>query len=710
MGKLATNLLTIGAAVGFSLTGVGSIIAGGLVSTLGGSFAAAAVASTVVGGIQIGLTMAALSSAASLLGLGPSAPKSETRETAIKTERPPRVSAYGESKMFGAYILYETASDGSAVDVFAIHDGEIDTIIGFYLNDFPVALTGNTVNAGADGRYSNGAVSLYWTDGTAPGAGIPAISALVPQWQGRGDGVVLLGMIARSVKADDFIKVYPNNVPVASMAARWQRCPDPWAMDPTDETGWTWTENVIRHLMHYRMVREGIDFQTKIAPSLVWWRAAASICDEPVPLKSGGWEPRWRSAISHKHTEPHANVISALLSACDGWIATAPDGSYRVYAGKYYVPTVTIGEDQIIAFDWDGVGVDDDQAVNEITCAYVSKIHAYSTVDTDPWTDEIDIANRGAVLTDGLDPQVPSHGQVRRLAKRKMIRQNALHRGTVTTNVAGRSVIGERYIRLRLIEAGTVWFDGPAEILSLTRNLATGGVTFSWVAADPNIDAWNPATEEGSPAPNGERVAPEPLDAPVITDVAVEIVEGETSARARLTITGPDRADLTWFARWRVSTDVGWNEQQYGDDDPGAGVLIVTPLLPINVNIDLAAAYSVGDGRLSPWSAVETVSTSTLALAPGPVTDVFASGGDGGATLSWRNPTSSNLAYVRVYRATSDAFSAATNISGDIAAPLGALGEYSDMVVAGTYWYWLVTVSAADVEGSPVLAGEVIVT
>jgi len=562
--------------------------------------------------------------------LGHTAPKPESTESSIKTPRPPRVSAYGRRRLFGmGYWLYETATDGTAVDVQPVHDGEMTFAVQFYLHDDAVTLTGNVVNQLPDKRYG-GSVRLYWTDGSTPGAGLPPISSKIPSWGGRGDGVVMLGMTAAAVKDKDFLERYPNGAPVASIVADWQPCPDPSAEDPTDPSGWTYTENAFRHLLHYMLVREGVDYQTKIAPYIDYWIAAAAVCDEDVPLNGGGTEKRWRSCLAHKHTDPHKQVKSALLAACDGWMSTGPNGAYIVYAGKFVEPTVSIGPDEIAGFEWEGVGVDDDKAINELICVYVSSAHDYNSVDATPWTNEDDISARGQVLSDTLDPQVPSHGQVRRLAKRRMARALAKNRGTITTTVAGRVVRGQRYINLRIEEAGAVFFDGVAEITALTRNLASGGVTFSWAEADPNIDAWNPATEEGEPAATGARVAPEALDPPVI-DSATVTAGSEELPTLTLEVTGPDRTDLTWFAHWRVAGASTWGgDLEFPDTDPGSGVTLVTDIVPTGETIELQVAYQIGDGRVSPWSDTEEVDTT------GPVQAELILVDKGGCTISGR--------------------------------------------------------------------------
>ena len=596
----------MGKVVGAILQVVGTVVFMAIGNAIGGPPGAAI-------GTAIGTQIGGL-----LGGLFISPPKPEQGAVSIKKSRPERVSMYGEGRLYGAQILFENA-DGKAVDVFAVHDGQLTQVVQFYLNDDRVNVAGDgdvTVAGDSDGRYTvdgESKIRLYWTNGSNPGAAIPAIVSILPGvWTNnhRGDGVVQLAQIARPVKSEDFLETFPNGAPVPSMAAKWQKCPDLHAADPTDESGWTWTENVVRQLAHYMLVREGVDYATKIAPAIAMWRDAQDVCDEPVTLKAGGTEARYRSCLAHKHTDSHGTVKAGLLSLCDGWMATRSDGAYAIYAGKFETPTVSIGSEHIVSYDWQGVGVDDDSAVNEIVCSYVSKAHDYNSVETDAWRDEDDISDRGNILSDTLDLQTPSWGQVRRLAKRKMSRTNALYRGTITTNIKGRIARGQRYINLKLEEAGSTFFDGVAEITAVTRNMATGGITFSWVAANPNIDDWNPATEEGEPAALGDRVALAPLGAPSIN--SAEAVAYDYGAQIAIDVAGPDRDDLTWYTRWKISADSTWSEQQTTDTDAGTPVALITPVVPANASIDVAVAYGVGDGRISDWSATETVDTTGI--------------------------------------------------------------------------------------------------
>ncbi|MBO9380460.1 hypothetical protein GG804_27225 [Sphingomonas histidinilytica] len=650
MGKTLGTIAVIAGAAALAVVSFGTAAA--FAALPGVATAGATAAAGVITAIGVTATTVALQSTAGLIGLGPKAPKPDTSETAKRVTIPERVAAYGRSKLFGYYILFETSEGydagfstvgaGTAVDVYAIHEGPIDAIEQYYLGDDLVTLVGNTVQEGEDGRYKDGKVKIYATLGESPGTHLAAVESLIPAWDDshRGDGVVIVAATFDAVKAKNFQETYPTGLPPeAGIVARWQKCFD-WrapGQSVTDPSTWVWTENAVLQTAHYKLTREkakkdaGAVFPSGpalqaawdryFAPTLAYWTAAADDADSAIPLKAGGNEPRYRSCVAHKLTSPHKEVIASLTACFDGWLAPRADGALVVFSGRYYEPTVSIGPDEILSFTVT-TGIDDETEFNEYAVSYVSADHQFSTVDTTPWQDTAAIEAAGAIKSTGLANQVPSHGQARRLAKRTMMRARAPKRGTITTNNAGLAVRGERFVDVHLEEAGTVFYSGPVEIVRLTRNLLFG-VTFDWVLADPSVDDWDPETEEGDPAPVGESVTPSALLPPVITSATVdhtgigeteggEVTPGEAASGARIRIeaTGPVREDMTWYARWRVGTSGSWSEREYNDLDPMLGVTILTEFVPIAPDINVQVSYSIGDGRNSPWSDVEVVDTT----------------------------------------------------------------------------------------------------
>jgi len=651
----------------------------------------------------------------------PKGPKPDQQERSIKTALPPRVSAYGTVRLYGAYILYETNEDGYACDAWAYHDGEVNAILHHYLGDKKVTLNGSNYVIGQDHEFGkDDDVILIGTRlGLANETHFSELSARLPGiWTSshRGDGVVTGCMISRPVKAKNYNDVYPMGGPDAyplSLVIEAQKVFD-WrdpGQDPYDPDTWTYSDNAALCTAHYYMVRAYKDWDTHFAPTIDFWTAAADDCDVAMDLKGGGTEPRYRVALAHKHTDAHKVTIGNLLAAWDGFVAPRSDGALVPWSGRYVEPDTDdmIGADEIVSYSWDYGIVDEDQ-FNEIAISYLSADHDYTTVDATSWIDLDAVSEAGELKTTTLENAVPSHAQARRLAKRLMSKVMAPNRGSVTTNARGRKIRGKRFIPLHIEEAGAVFFSGTAEIVRLRRNLSTGGVTFDWVKADPNIDAWDPETEEGEPAPVGTRVALAPLVTPEISDSAAVLSSDGSNALILIDVDVPDRDDLTWYGRWKQATDSVWNEQEYTDIDASALVTLLIGLVPSNASIDVAAAYQVGDGRVSDWSEAVTVSTATASLAPVPNTAFTATGAAGSVSGSWANSISSNFGHSELWSGPTTDFGDAGQLGSDYTGTAGVTETFSETLTAGTYYLWTVAYNAADTASSRTGPIEVTVT
>lgn len=451
---------------------------------------------------------------------------------------------------------------------------------------------------------------------------------------------------------------------------------------------WKWTENPVLHTLNFLVWERGYEYNKRILPTLDYWKTAADICDEPVATigasaeitdvnaaddtnvalnnvtgltigtvitieantytvknirglaidftpglanaqgigqgvtwNAAGTEPRYRACVTYNATAAEKEVLASHIETFDGWMQERGDGAFVIYAGKVYTPTITIGPDEIINVNLQFF-VETENSVEQVKVTYISANHDWTEQECTPWGGE-----NGATRIATLDAQTPSFSQNRRLAKRLMDRTNSATRGSVTTTLAGRKVRGERYIYLNHTEGDITFFSGLVEITKITRNFDTGGLDMDWIAIDPNIDAWNPDTEEGEPAAAGNRVAPEPLEPPTITDAEILYDQsGQDSAGSRIsaTVTSPlgSSTSLTWYLRYKRDTDSVWNEAKYDDTDPGASVVLVTGFVPTDATLDLQAEYKSGDGRLSGYSGTYIVDTSTDLTAPDPATGI----------------------------------------------------------------------------------------
>lgn len=622
MSRALGQILSIASAAALIATGVGA--AAGLAvfgTTVGIGF----------GSIGLGTLLTAsavLGAAAQLLGGGAQAQKPQTTESPIRAPRPPRVRAFGISRLYGASICFETVN-GTTVDVWAFHDGAASAIVRVYLNDDQVTVTNGVVQALPDKSYQGGHVKAGWSLGRPRETAFAAVQAVFPQWtaQHRGDGVVAGYLLKGPEKEKYFLETYPQGDQVAmSLVGQWTPVFDP--RDPMQNaynpSTWKHSENAVLAFIWYLMVERGKDWNTVFVPQLPRLLAAINDAGSAQPLAAGGSEMRYRTCLSYKATEVPASVVGSLLACFDGWYIFNEEGHLILYSGRVYTPTVSIGPNEITAFSHQS-GVADEDFVNEIGITYVSSLHDYNSVEAEAWRDEDDITKRGVIRSADLGAVVPSYTQGRRLAKRRMARNNAADRGRVTTNYSGRVVLGERFINLNLTEGGATFYKGWAEVISLERDEMSGGFTFDWVAVDPNIDAWNPATEDGEGAPVGNRYAPEPLPRPVITSATVSYatatgdgsVEG-TGARIQIIVGSDGSTGLTWYARWRVGSGV-WNEQAYADQDPGPSVSLLTGFVPINADVQVQVEYRSAGGQLSGWSDTVTVETTGSPADPAPI-------------------------------------------------------------------------------------------
>lgn len=644
--------------------------------------------------------------------------ESEATERDLKQPTPPRLFGMARRRWYGAQMLFDTAGNGTTGDVWAFLDcpaGPITEVEGVYLNDDLVTRSGDFVQGMSDGRYRNNKVRCSWNLGLSTETAFSRIVSLFGSvWSSdhRGDGIFSGWLTKDPVEAKDFLGVYPQGDNVTmSLVAKSYRCFDPRdpAHDPLDPSTWAWTENAALHLLWLFMVYRGYDYATRLEPVIDHWIEAANVCDEAVPLFGGGTEARYRGCVAWDSTKLPGDIQSELLACFDGWTGEDSHGRQLVYAGKLYEPTYRVGPEHIIATTRQ-FGVEDEDRLNQLVVHYVSEDHHWNVVECSPWRDEAHIITSGRENSDGFGPQTPSFSQNRRLAKRRMLRQNAECRGRITVGIGARDVLANRYIVLEDIEAGATFYSGWAEISEGERDHETGGATFNWIAVAPEMDDWNPAQEEGQPAPEGLRVPLEPLTTPTITDATAQLDDSGTSARILVEVSGPDRDDLTWFLRWRVDGDVAWNEAGYSDVDPGTSVALLTSLLPVDVTIEIEVAYAIGDGRISAWSPTEEVSTSTSGVAPAPTTDTTATGGVGEITANWRNPGTSNYSYTRVYRGTTPTFGSATAMTPDDAA--GALAYRARTfsgIPAGTYYVWTRAFSASGVGATPTLAAATVI-
>jgi hypothetical protein len=198
-----------------------------------------------------------------------------------------------------------------------------------------------------------------------------------------------------------------------------------------------------------------------------------------------------------------------------------------------------------------------------------------------------------------------------------MSRINATLRGTITTNLYGVGVEGERWIRLQYPIIPDL-ADCVVEIQpGGTIDLQSGKVVLKWILVDPEtIDAWDPLTEEGTAPPVPDELDDEVLPVP---QHLAGTAGGTDPFHVDIAFDDPQRPDLSYRARFRLldgggGTPGNWSEVDFTSPTILGGRVFVTlyPTTPAAYEVQMA---SVGPGKTtSEYSTSLFVSTAPPAL------------------------------------------------------------------------------------------------
>lgn len=600
---------TAAAAIGEAGIAIGATVGVSAETSLAITAAVVSTATTVALTVGINVALTALTRA-----------PSQSAQIPLKQSIPPRLGVYGRQKIGGKYALFE-ATHGVANCVLMLNHGRIDAFEQYLLHDDIVTLgVDGWVNTPDGEKYRDNHVRIRTR------LGEPTETAYdfewAPVWTAdhRLDGTASLAMesIQASVKKQS--KRHPNGLELPSAVIRGLRCYDPREHGYTDmglEADWLWSDNPIIQLLDYLVHADhgmGLDFERNIRPHILDWVAAANVCDELVDLDAGGTERRYRSGYTFEHITPPAEVIVALLSACDGYLIADGTGALRVYAGGYYEPTVTLTDDDVIGYSYRHF-TPDEEAVNELVPAFMDPDQQFNMVDAGVWRDEADITSRGKVRSQPLGlPSVPSATQALRIAKRQMTRFSAQLRGTLRTNLYGLACRGERYIRLNINE-NPVLRDLVVEIGKITFDFeGVPGLVIEWVAADTAVDDWNPASDEVPLTPPTPKPVEDPLAAPEITsgEAFYETTGSGVSPRIRVVTEADIESGLEWSLRWRQDGASDWLEANFTDPETSPATL-VSGFVPEATTVELQSAYTTAGGQ-SPWSESYLVTVEALTI------------------------------------------------------------------------------------------------
>lgn len=498
---------------------------GGAISGLGATI----IGSLILGAGAIGLQL--LSSA--IFTPTQQGPKPSDRQSTIRQAIGPRVRFYGRVKVGGTMWFFENAG-GILYIGTTISEGLISSIEEIWLNDQQVTLDVNGYVANAPyllPATGNSVARLFFKYGTADQTVFDvldtAFSQVTDAHRLRGVAVALAQF--QEVDAENVPIVYPNYVPQLRLVIHA-------SVVMSVRTGvLIYSTNPADIIYDYLTAVDGAGFPYGAGYSvdeinLASFQNFAALCDEPVPLKAGGTERRYKLSGGYGLNEQMRTVLPRLLSACDANLYLGTDGKIAIRGGQFVEPTLVLDDTlgHIVSGEF-RKGQNALAAFNELTITYTEPSLDYQEAEAQVWVDTENIALRGRVLPERLDVLfASSHAQARRLGKIFTHKNNPRWIGKIITNYYGMNAVTEETVRVKFSPLG---IDESFAIQSTRILDGLTGVELTIASLSASAYDWDAATEEGegplTPPDLVDTIPPNPVNTVVAT-------------------AGSGRVDFTW--------------------------------------------------------------------------------------------------------------------------------------------------------------------
>lgn len=341
----------------------------------------------------------------------------------------PRRIIYGEVRVGGMHTIpaFVSGDDGENLHiVLSVAGHEVNDITNVWFDDLSIgdanisAVTGTD----ADGKVTAGRVKdKAWLRrylGTSTQTVDYILSQAFPTAftsAFRGRGIAYLAARLRYGQA-----AYPSGVPTITMLVQGKK-----VYDPRDATT-VYKTNPALHVRDFLVEEVGFD-ETQIDDDLV--EAAANICDETVDVP-GGTQTRYTCNILLMASEAWEDNLKLLVDTMAGRVIYR-DGKWRIYAGAWDVPTITLNHSAWASAVTVQASAPRDERWNEVRAWIVDSERQYQRVEAFPRSEAAWVTADGERLFLELDlPGINTDYAGQRLA------EIALRQGRNQLKISGR--------------------------------------------------------------------------------------------------------------------------------------------------------------------------------------------------------------------------------------------------------------------------------
>lgn len=674
------------------------IVAGNLFLAIGQlvgahGFLAWAIGATIV---TVGLTLVS-----ALFIHRPNSPSIEASKVNVKITEPPRWLCAGVARQGGGVLFGEFDDSGNFWFLTVHSDSILTNTLTYYFDDIPITVDGSG-NVTTDDFcltpkkdvYVSGTKVTYFqiwtttyseTDPTPPA--ITALETAFPtKWTSNHKlvGTTYSVVKINALDIQNRYKIYkwrgPFGLgePAVSIVGEWSHAYDPRDMSQTNGTPstYTFTKNPVLMWAWFRTHRYG---RNKDRSSINWAMVAAQadLCDQTVTGISGD-HVRYECGTAIPETTERAVAEQEILMSMDAQLVFDDTGTCWPRVGYYTAPTLMLSRNRDVVAMESVEAQNGESETQGVIVRYLDPEANYSAQPSAAWYNPLYYIDGEAatfLTVDILTCQ--DHNQAMRLAKGIGMRSQPAHKIVPTMGLRGLKARQERIFNLTYDNT----FAGDYEIAT-TVDVDPVGILCGFGAVPIDPDRWTLLTGEERAKPVVDNS--QQSDVPTLpTGVALVYNNG----RIEITFDPPGRTDVTYQFQYILTADISTGNWL----DATVQMLTnfaYTGLVSQGVQYSVQYRTFFGSGRVTDWS---TPATITIGLSIDPASLLAAVGAAGSADVSWRNPNNVNFGYTDVRRGTTTTYAASTIVGAALVGGLGQVQHDTDTVVAGSYYYWVVS-------------------
>lgn len=432
----------------------------------------------------------------------------------------PHQIIYGRTRIGGTIVHMEATDSNKYLHmVIAVAGHEIDAFEKIYFDDAEVTLDGSGIGYDNKVRVQFGLGSSSQT----------AFTDLVTESEvGWSSNHRLRGIACAYVRLEYNADKFPNGLPNISFLVRGKQ-----VYDPRSSTT-AWSANPALCINDYLTSTSyglGCTYANEIdATALI---AAANICDEDVPLDAGGTENRYECHGVIATSQRPADAIKVILGAMSGK-AIFSGGKWRILAGAYYSPTLTLDENDLRGGFRVQSLMSRRDSFNCIKGVFSSAEDQYVPTDFPPIISSTFIAeDNGETVYQNIElPMTTSPSMAQRLAKIELLKARQQITLSLPLKLTGLQANVGDVVQITNTRMG--WSAKAFEVISLNISLGGAlGVDLELRETATNVYDWDASEEQAfDPAPNTN--LPNPFTVGAVSNVRFNVTNFYTAANGVL--------------------------------------------------------------------------------------------------------------------------------------------------------------------------------